>query len=96
MELKGKYKLSYTLDKEPKDLIFEVELKLIEGLMKPGQNVWYGVAKLDGKPYEKVDLSHCVNAKIAAQRIGQGLRDELKAKAKTAEQLFRIKKEEII
>ena len=96
MELKGKYKLSYTLDKEPKDLIFEVELKLIEGLMKPGQNVWYGVATLDGKPYDKVKLDYCVNAKIAAQRIGQGMRDEMKLKAKAEGQSFKIKKEEII
>jgi hypothetical protein len=96
MELKGKYKLSYTLDKEPGDLIFEVELKLIEGLMKPGQNVWCGSALLNGRPYEKVDLSHCVNAKIAAQRIGQSLRNELKESAKKAEQSFRIKKEEVI
>lgn len=95
MELKGKYKLSYTLDKELKDLIFEVELKLIEGLMKPGQNVWYGVALLDGKPYE-TNLNYCVDAKLAAQRIGQGLRDEIKAKAKVEEQSFRIKKEELI
>jgi len=96
MELKGKYKLSYTLDKEPGDLIFEVELKLIEGLMKPGQNVWRGSALLNGRPYEKEDLSYCVNAKIAAQRIGQRLRDELKSKAKAEEQSFRIKKEELI
>ena len=95
MELKGKYKLSYTLDKEPGDLIFEVELKLVEGLMNPGQNVWHGVALLNGKPYD-ANLTYCVDAKIAAQRIGQGLRDEIKAKAKETEQSFRIKKEEII
>jgi hypothetical protein len=96
MELKGKYRLSYTLDREPKDLTFEVELKLIEGLMKPGQNVWCGSALLDGKPYDKVKLDYCVNARIAAQRIGQGMRDEIKAKAKEDGQSFRIKKEEVL
>ena len=95
MELKGKYKLSYTLDKEPGDLTFEVELKLIEGVMKPGQNVWYGVALLNGKAFE-TNLDYCVDAKLAAQRIGQILRDELKENAKKAEQSFRIKKEELI
>jgi len=95
MELKGKYKLSYTLDKEPGDLTFEVELKLIEGTMKPRQNVWHGVALLNGKPYE-TNLNYCVDAKLSAQRIGQGLRDELKENAKKAEQSFRIKKEELI
>jgi hypothetical protein len=96
MELKGRYKLSYTLDKELKDLTLEIELKQIEGLMKPGQNVWCGVAMLDGKPYDKSKLDYCVNAKIAVQRIGQGLRDELKENAKKLEQSFRIKKEEVI
>ena len=95
MELKGKYKLSYTLDKEPGDLTFEVELKLIEGTMKPRQNVWHGVALLNGKPYE-TNLNYCVDAKLSAQRIGQGLRDELKENAKKAEQSLRIKKEELI
>ena len=96
MELKGKYKLAYTLDKEPKDLIFEIELKLIESLMRPGQNVWCGAALLDGKPYDKVDLSHCVEAKLAAERIGKAMRDEIKAKANEKGQSFRIKKEELI
>ena len=95
MELKGKYKLSYTLDKEPKDLIFEIELKLIEGTMKSRQNVWHGIALLNGKSYE-TNLEYCVNAKITAQRIGQGMRDEIKDKAKADGQSFRIKKEEII
>ena len=96
MELKGKYKLSYTLDREPKDMTFEVDIKLIEGLMKPGQNVWHGVALLDGKPYDKANLDYCVNANLAAQRIGQGLRDKMKLKAKEEGHSFRIKKEEIL
>jgi len=96
MELKGKYKLVYTLNKEPTNLTFEVDLKLIEGVMKPGQNVWCGSALLDGKSYDKAKLDYCVNAKIAAQRIGQGMRDEIKSKAKEEGQSFRIKKEEII
>jgi hypothetical protein len=95
MELNGIYKLSYTLDREPKDLILSVELRQIEGLMKKGQNVWCGYATLDKMPYEKTDLSHCVNARLAAQRIGRILKDELKAKAKESNQVLRVKKEEI-
>lgn len=95
MELKGTYKLSYTIDREPKDLTFMVELKMIDGMMKPGQNVWEGVAFLDGQIFTKEDLSHCVNAKVAAERIGHKLRDELKLTAKQGGKVFRVKKEEL-
>lgn len=95
MELKGKYKLSYTIDKEPKDMVLDVELKMIEGMMKPRQNVWQGVAFLDGQIFTKEDLSHCVNAKSAAERIGHKLRDELKLTAKQGGKVFRVKHEEL-
>lgn len=96
MELKGKYKLSYTLNKELKDLTLSVELKQIEGLMKPGQNVWEGFAILNGLPYEKYNLSKCVNAKSTAEKMGHKLRDEIKENAKKDGHSFRIKKEEVI
>ena len=95
MELKGTYKLSYTLDREPKDLLLIIELKMIDGVMKPGQNVWEGVAILNGQPYEKEDLSHCVNAKVAAERIGKKMKIELKENAQKNGHTFRVKKEEI-
>jgi hypothetical protein len=95
MELKGKYKLTYTIDRTPIDLVLDVELKMIEGLMKPGQNVWEGVAFLDGQIFTKEDLSHCVNAKVAAERIGHKLRDELKLTAKNEGKSFRVKNETI-
>jgi len=95
MELKGKYKLTYTIDRVPTDLVLDVELKMIDGMMKPGQNVWEGVAFLDGQIFTKEDLSHCVNAKVAAERIGHKLRDELKATASKGGKSFRVKKEEL-
>jgi hypothetical protein len=95
MELKGTYKLSYTLDREPKDLVLAIGLKMIDGIMKPGQNVWEGVATLNGQPYEKEDLSHCVNAKIAAERIGKQLKINIKTDAQKNGHTFRVKKEEI-
>jgi hypothetical protein len=94
MELKGSYKLSYTLDREPKDLILSIELKMIDGLMKPYQNVWEGKAMLNGQPYEGDDLSHCVNAKTAAERIGKRMKLEIKEKAQKEGHTFRVKKEE--
>jgi hypothetical protein len=96
MELKSKYKLSYTLDRVPSDLILSIELKQCEGLYKPGRNIWEGIAMLDGQPYTKEDLSHCVNARLAAERIGHKLRDELKEKSKKDGMSFRVKKEEIL
>lgn len=96
MELKSTYKLSYTLDKELETLTLNVELRQPEGLLNPRQNVWEGHAILNGLPYLKEDLSHCVNAKFTAERIGHKLRDELKMEAKKEGRSFRIKKEEVL
>jgi hypothetical protein len=95
MELRGTYKLGYTIDKEPKNLILNVELKMIDGVMKLKQNVWEGVAFLDGQIFTKEDLSHCVDARLAAERIGHKLRDELKLTAKQEGKSFRVKNEEL-
>lgn len=94
MVLKGTYNLLYTINKEVFNLSVIVELKMIDGQMKPGQNVWEGVVTVnyDGK-YDGEDLSHCVNALLACERIGHKLKDELKAKAKAEGHNFRIKKE---
>jgi hypothetical protein len=91
---KGIYKLTYVLDKELKDLIVTVELRLAEGFYKPGRNVWEGVVVVNDRQYSE-DLSYCVNALIACERIGHKLRDELKTKAKAEGKSFRIKKETI-
>jgi hypothetical protein len=95
MELKSTYKLSYTLNKEPKDLVLTIELKQVEGLLKKYRNVWEGTATLNGQPYTEVNLSHCVNAKPAVERIGKMLRDELIYNAQSQGQKFKVKKEEI-
>ena len=95
MELKGTYKLSYILNREPKDLLLTIGLKMIDGLMKPGQNVWDGIATLDGQPYTEKDLSHCVNARLAAERIGKQLKIKLKTDAQSQGKSFRVKKEEV-
>jgi hypothetical protein len=75
-----------------KDLIVTVELKMNEGFNQPGRNVWEGHVVVSDRQYTE-DLSHCVNALIASERIGHKLRDELKAKAKADGQSFKIKKE---
>jgi hypothetical protein len=95
MVLKGSYKLSYTLDGELKDLLLTIELKQVEGIPPKGTNVWTGVATLDGQPYLKEDLRWCVNALLAAERIGKKLKDQIKAKAMSEGHSFRVKREEI-
>ena len=95
MELKSTYKLSYTLNKELKDLILLIELRQAEGINIKNRNVWEGVATLDGQPYTKEDLTHCVNARLAAERIGKQMKLKLKEDAQKAGHSFRIKKEEI-
>jgi hypothetical protein len=95
MELKGTYKLSYTLNKELKDLILLIELRQAEGINIKNRNVWEGVATLDGQSYTKEDLTHCVNARLAAERIGKQMKLKLKEDAQKAGHSFRIKKEEI-
>lgn len=94
MEFKGKYELSYTLNRVLTHMVLNVELTQNPGLLKPGQNVWSGHATLDGSPFTEADLSHCVNARIAAEKIGKKLRDRLKLEAKAEGKSFRIKKEE--
>ncbi len=91
MVIKSRYKLDYVISRESKTLILDVELIQPEGIRQPFQNVWEGYATLNGEPYEEEDLSHCVNAYLAAMRIGTKLRDELKNNAKKENKVFRIK-----
>ena len=39
MEFKGTYTQKYTVDREAKELVVEVELRQHDGLGKPGQNI---------------------------------------------------------
>jgi hypothetical protein len=95
MEMKGMYKLIYVLEKETKELVVAVELCEHEGLAKPFQNVYYGKATVDGQPYDDTMLSCCVNARLAAQRIGITHKEDLIAKHKKEGKRVKIKKEEL-
>jgi hypothetical protein len=98
MKIKAKYELKYLslLDNEPTDLIVEVELKMVEGMLKYNQNVYYCEAMVDGKVYTKIDLSSCINPKFAAEEIGNLLKEELIQEFKKKKKLFRIIKENLI
>lgn len=95
METKSIYKLTYTIDKEVKELTVIVELILCDGLAKPFQNLYCGNATVNGQPYEKEDLSGCVDAKLTAERIGHEHKEKIIAKYKKEGKRIRIKKEEL-
>jgi len=95
MTLKGSYKLIYTIDKKQEELTVLVELKQVEGFLQPRQNVYYGVALVNGVSYTKEDLSHCVNAKLCAQSIGLRMKKDVLNKCREEKKLFSIIKEEI-
>ncbi len=92
MELIGKFKVKYTLDRVLTELVVEVEILEHDGMAQPGRNIYYGVATVNGSPYEDEDLSGCVNAQYCAEGIGIKLIDEYKAKAKAEGQSFRLKR----
>jgi hypothetical protein len=95
MVAKSTYKLSYTLDRELKEMVLVIELRQVDGMIKTGQNIWQGYATLDGQDYHKPNLECCVDAQLAVERYGKQLKEELKANALKAGQSFRVKKEEI-
>jgi hypothetical protein len=91
MVLKGTYKQAYTLNREAKELVVEVELKQQEGLLKPHQNVWYGVARANDKEIKHKDLPYCVNAQYMAETIGLEIIEAWKIRAKKQGKNFRLK-----
>jgi hypothetical protein len=95
MVFKGIYRLIYYIDKNQEELLVVVILKMVEGPLKPMQNVYYGEANVNGRLYAKKDLSHCVNARFAAEEIGHILKYELKLKCSQEGKNFKIKTEEI-
>lgn len=95
MDMTGKYILTYTIDRVLEELIVDVELKPVRGLLKQYQNAYYGIAYVNGSFYDKTDLTHCVNAKFAAEEIGLELKDELKKKYRKEGKSFRLKNEEL-
>lgn len=89
-QMKGIYKLNYTINKKPEELIVEVELKMVERMLGPRQNVYEGFAKVNGISYTEKDLSHCVNAKFEAVSIGRSMRDKIMKKSKEDDKIFKI------
>lgn len=94
MVFKANYKLTYIVDGHQRELLVEVELVPNDVPLKPYQNVYRGVAVVDEQYYDKVDISHSVNALFSAEEIGLKLKEELKKKYRAEGKTFRFKKEE--
>ena len=69
MQLQGQHSANYVLNGEKNQIEAHVELKQHQGLGKPGQNLWYGIATLNDKEFEHPDLPNCVNAQFMAVSI---------------------------
>ncbi len=92
MIIKGQYSQKYTVDRVSKELVVEVELKRHQGLGRPRQNLWYGVATANGQDIKHPDLPYCVNAEYMAETIALEIIEEWKKKAKKQGNSFRLKK----
>ena len=80
MKIKGTHTIKYVLNKEHHKLIVSVELKQIDGFLKPFQNLYFGIAFVDGKPYKDINLNYCVNAKYCAEKIALRIIGDLRTK----------------
>lgn len=92
MKLKGQYNQKYIIDKVNKELVVNVVLKQVDGLIKPKQNVWYGVATVDDKIINHKDLPYCTNAEYMAETIALEIIEAWKKRAKKEGKSFRLKK----
>jgi len=92
MKFKGRYSQAYTLDREAKELVVEVELKQRDGLIEAGQNIYYGVATANNKEIKHKDLPYCVNAEHMAEIIGLEIIEAWKTRAKKEDKSFRLKR----
>jgi hypothetical protein len=92
MVFKGTFTRKYTINRESKELSVIVQLYQRKGLIEPGQNVYYGIATVNGKNIEFKGLDTCVNASYMADKIGKFKIEELKKEAKEKGKTFRLKR----
>ena len=92
MKLKGEYKQKYIIDKVNKELVVNVVLKQRDGLIKPNQNIWYGIATVDDKVINHPSLPYCVNAEYMAETIALEIIEAWKKRAVKENKVFRLKR----
>lgn len=92
MKINGEYRQKYIIDKENKELVVNVVLKQHDGLLKPNQNIWYGVATVNDKEINHKSLPYCVNAEHMAETIALEIIEAWKKRAKKEDKIFRLKR----
>jgi len=90
MVFKGTYKQKYILDKENKELVVDVQLKQIDGMLQSRQNIYYGIATANGKEIKHKDLPFCVNAQHMAEKIGLEIIESWKTRATKEGKNFKL------
>lgn len=78
MVLKYKKKIKYYIQGEEKNFEIQVELKQVDDLLKPRQNVYEGFALIDDINYKDPELKNCVNAQYMGEKIINKKINELK------------------
>ena len=89
MQLKGKHNITYSLEGEKKTIEVRVELKQIDGIIKPYQNLWYGEIVLNNKQIEHPDAPYCVNAQYLAEQV---IDEEIRKLRKEHGRALRVKR----
>lgn len=69
MQIKGSHSVTYSIRGEKETIEVHVELKQIDSLKEPRQNVWYAIVILNDREVDHPDASHCVNAQYLAEQI---------------------------
>lgn len=90
---KGTYSLTYTIDKHILTLLVEVNLESNTFPLKPYENIYKGVAYVNGSYYDKIDISHSINAKLSAEKIGLLIKEEIKKDSRINGKNFSVKTE---
>lgn len=69
MRKKGKVIIEYTLNGKTGKIEVHAELRKVEGILKPRQNLWYGVATFNEKEYHLEGSEFYVDAQFLADDI---------------------------
>ena len=92
MQLKGQHTAEYTIKGEKESIEVRVELKQIDGLKEPRQNVWYAVVILNDREINHPDAPYCVNAQYMAEAVVEEELKKLRAEHGPALRIKRKKK----
>jgi hypothetical protein len=92
MQIKGSHSVTYSIKGEKETIEVRVELKQIDSLKEPRQNVWYAIVIVNDREINHPDAPYCVNAQYMAEQIVEEKLKELRAEHGPALRIRRKKK----